>query len=106
MLFSGAEGTVVVKGLICEFEVGLPKILVVDARIDAKAFDVDVVPFACSLEASNEDVVAACEGVKVKAVAFVFMSESSIRQYEKLPTVGFAELASASELKDVLDEEG
>jgi hypothetical protein len=87
VLFSGAEGTVVVKGLVCEFDVGLPKMLVVDARIDAKAFDVDV-PLACSLEASNEDVVAACEGVKVKAVVCVLMSESSIRHHEKVAYCG------------------
>jgi len=88
VLFSGAEGTVVVKGLVCEFEVGLPKMLVVDARIDAKAFDVDVVPLVCSLEASNEDVVAACEGVKVKGVVCVLMSESSIRHHEKVAYCG------------------
>jgi hypothetical protein len=88
VLFSGAEGTVVVKGLVCEFEVGLPKMLVVDARIDAKAFDVDVVPLAGSLEASNEDVVAACEGVKVKGVICVLMSKSSIRHHGKVAYCG------------------
>ena len=88
MPFSGAESTVVVNGLVCGFKVGLPKVLVVDARIDAKAFDVDVVPLAVSLEASNEDVVAACEGVKVKAVVYVLMSESSIRHHEKVAYCG------------------
>ncbi len=88
MLFSGAEGTVVVKGLVCEFEGGLPKMLVVDARIDVKAFNVDVVPLAGSLEASNEDVVATCGGVKVKAVVYDLMSESSIRHHRKVAYCG------------------